>query len=446
LQNRNFRLFATGQLFSMTGAWMQRIAQDWLVLTLTGSAAAVGIATALQFLPTLLFGLVGGAIADRYPKRRVLLATQVGLATMAGSLAILTLSGVVTPGQVYVIAFGLGVVTAVDNPTRQAFVTEMVGPDRLRNAISINSSVFQCGGLIGPAASGLLINAIGPGWSFALNAVSYAAPMISLGLMRERELMTTDRRHGYEATPRRHIREAARQPRILWPIVIVGVFGMFTANLPVTLAAYAKSVFDAGPGLYGVLSAVLALGSVAGALVSARQTTTRLRTLFAFGSALATLCVVASALPGRAAFCVLLFGIGATTLLLLTSANSTVQIAAPDAMRGRIMGLYLLVFIGGAAIGGPVIGFVDQHLGPRYGMLMAGAIPALTIAVIAARLMVTAEMPLQWHIPDRSRLSTVLDSERSKARRISTDGGTPWRHWRYSVARAPSGARFSRRR
>lgn len=388
LRNRNFRLFATGQFFSMTGAWMQRIAQDWLVLTLTGSAAAVGIATALQFLPTLLFGLLGGAIADRYPKRRVLLATQVGMGAMAGSLAVLTLTGAVTPEQVYVIAFGLGLVTAVDNPTRQAFVTEMVGPDQLRNAVSINSSVFQFGGLVGPAASGLLINAIGPGWSFALNAVSYAAPMISLSLMRERELMTAVDRDEHEVQTFRRIRETARQPHILWPTVIVGVFGMFTANLPVTLAAYAKSVFDAGPGLYGLLSAVLALGSVAGALISARQTTTRLRTLFMFGGALATLCLVASVLPGRPAFFVLLFGIGAMTLLLLTSANSTVQLAAPDAMRGRIMGLYLLVFIGGAAVGGPLVGFVDQRLGPRSGMFLAGVLPALTIAVIALRLMV----------------------------------------------------------
>jgi MFS family permease len=172
LRTRNFRLFASGQVVSNTGTWMQRIAQDWLVLSLTGSATAVGITTALQFVPTLMFGLTGGLLADRYPKRRILLATQVGMATMGATLAALTLTGRVQVWHVFVIAFGLGMVTAVDNPTRQSFVNEMVGPDHLRNAISLNASVFQLGALVGPAISGVLINAVGPGYSFALNAIS----------------------------------------------------------------------------------------------------------------------------------------------------------------------------------------------------------------------------------------------------------------------------------
>jgi MFS family permease len=163
-------MFASGQIVSNTGAWVQRIAQDWLVLSITGSATAVGITTALQFLPTLLFGLAGGLIADRYPKRRVLLATQVGMASMAAALAFLTLTHQVAAWHVYVIAFGLGLVTAVDNPVRQSFVNEMVGPDQLRNAISINSSVFQLAALIGPAISGMLISAVGAGYAFAVNA------------------------------------------------------------------------------------------------------------------------------------------------------------------------------------------------------------------------------------------------------------------------------------
>lgn len=177
LHTRNFRLFATGQLFSNTGSWVQRIAQDWLVLSLTGSASAVGITTALQFVPTLLLGLVSGLLADRYSKRTILLCTQVGMASMAAMLAYLTLDHQVQAWHVFIIAFGLGIVTAIDNPTRQAFVNEMVGPEQLRNAISINSSVFQLGGLIGPAVSGALISAVGPGYSFAINAVSYMAPL-----------------------------------------------------------------------------------------------------------------------------------------------------------------------------------------------------------------------------------------------------------------------------
>ena len=190
LRTRNFRLFATGQLCSNIGTWVQRIAQDWLVLSLTGSATDVGITTALQFVPTLLFGLVGGLIADRYPKRRILLATQSGLAAIAGILAVLTLTHEVTAWQVYLVAFGLGLVTAVDNPTRQSFANEMVGPHQLSNAISINSSVFQLGGLVGPAVSGALITAVGPGYSFAINALSYAAPLVALSRMRTSELHT----------------------------------------------------------------------------------------------------------------------------------------------------------------------------------------------------------------------------------------------------------------
>ncbi|MGH3626467.1 MAG: MFS transporter, partial [Sciscionella sp.] len=386
LQSRNFRLFATGQLFSNTGSWVQRIAQDWLVLTLTGSAAAVGITTALQFLPTLLLGLVGGLIADRYPKRKILLATQLGMATMAATLACLTLTHQVAVWHVYLIAFGLGIVTAVDNPTRQSFVNEMVGPDLLRNAISINSSVFQLGGLMGPAISAVLITAVGPGYSFAINALSYLAPYIALSLMRDRELSVLPAVAGGRGQLRDGVRYVLSRPHVLWPTALVGVFGMFTANLPVTLAAYARSVFQSGPGGYGLLSVVVALGSLTGALVSARRPRARLRTLFRFAAMLATFEMLAAVAPGQAAFCVLLAAIGATTLLLFTSANSMVQLAAHDAIRGRVMGVYLLVFVGGAALGGPVLGSIDQHLGPRVGMLLAGAVPAVATGLIAAKL------------------------------------------------------------
>ena len=390
LQTRNFRLFTTGQLFSNTGTWVQRIAQDWLVLSLTGSATAVGVTTALQFLPTLLFGLFGGMIADRYPKRAVLLVTQSALGLIAGVLAALTLAHVVAPWQVYVVAFALGLVTAVDNPTRQSFANEMVGPAQLSNAISINSSVFQLGGLIGPAISGVLISAVGPGYSFAINAASFAAPLAALAMMRPAELRLVE----WDPDGGRQLRDGLRsalhwaltEPRVLWPTVLAGVFGLFTANLAVTLAAYAHSVFHSGPSGYGLLSATVAVGSVAGALVCARLPRPRLRVLLAYGLVLAMLEVVSAAVPGQVPFAVLLVPIGACTLLLLTSTNSVVQTAAHDSMRGRIMGIYLLVFIGGAALGGPLLGFVDEHFGPRSGMLLAGVVPAVAVVLIAAKL------------------------------------------------------------
>jgi MFS family permease len=385
LRTRNFRLFATGQLFSNTGTWVQRIAQDWLVLSLTGSATAVGITTALQFLPTLLFGLYGGLIADRYPKRAVLLVTQSALAVIAGVLAALTLTHVVAAWHVYVVAFALGLVTAVDNPTRQSFANEMVGPAQLANAISINSSVFQLGGLIGPAISGVLISAVGPGYSFAINAASYAAPLTALLMMRPAELrgLEWDRDGGQL---RDGLRYALSEPLVLWPTVLAGVFGLFTCNLPVTLAAYAHSVFHSGPSGYGLLSATLAAGSVAGALVCGRLPRPRLRVLLAYGLVLGALEVASAAVPGPMPFAVLLVPIGACTLLLLTSTNSVVQTAAHDAIRGRIMGIYLLVFIGGAALGGPLLGFVDEHASPRAGMFLAGLVPAVATVLIAAKL------------------------------------------------------------
>ncbi|HET8583854.1 MAG TPA: MFS transporter [Jatrophihabitans sp.] len=386
LHTRNFRLFATGQLVSNTGSWVQRIAQDWLVLSLTGSATAVGITTALQFVPTLLLGMVGGLLADRYPKRRILLCTQVGMATMAALLGGLTLSGEVAAWHVFLIAFGLGMVTAIDNPTRQSFVNEMVGPDHLRNAISLNSSVFQLGGLIGPAVSGVLIGAVGPGWSFVANAVSYVAPFVALSAMRTSELTVLPAVVAQRGQLRDGVRYALRRPDVRWPTLLVGVFGMFTANLPVTLAAYAKSVFHSGPGGYALLSTVVAVGSLSGALVSARRPRSRLRTLLAFGLLLASLDVLASVAPDELAFCALLFGVGASTLLLLTSANATVQLAAHDAIRGRVMGLYLLVFVGGAALGGPLLGGIDERFGPHAGLLVAGLVPAVAIALVAAKL------------------------------------------------------------
>ncbi len=384
LRTRNFRLFATGQIFSNTGTWVQRIAQDWLVLSLTGSATDVGITAALQFLPTLLFGLVGGLIADRYPKRRILLVTQAALGTVAGVLAVLTLTHEVTVWQVWLIAFTLGLVTAVDNPTRQAFANEMVGPAQLSNAISINSSVFQLGGLIGPAISGALISAVGPGYSFAINAASFGAPLVALARMRTSELQPMPRVTAQAGQLRDGLRYARRHGEVLWPTVLAGVFGVFTCNLAVTLAAYARSVFHSGPGGYGLLSAIVAVGSVTGALISARRPRARLRTLLVFGAILACVDMLSAFAPGQVVYCLLLLPVGACTLLLLTSTNSTVQTAASDAIRGRVMGIYLLVFIGGAAVGGPLLGFIDQHLGPRTGMLTAGLVPAIAIALIAA--------------------------------------------------------------
>jgi MFS family permease len=365
---------------------VQRIAQDWLVLSLTGSASAVGFTTALQFLPMVLFGMYGGLLADRYSKRKLLLVTNAAMACFAAVLAVLTISGRIEAWHVYVVAFGLGTVVAVDNPTRQAFVNEMVGPEDLRSAISLNSSVFQLGGMIGPAISGVLISAVGSGYAFAVNAATYVGPAIALCRMRTDQLYLSSRPPVGPGQVATALRYAAKRPHVLWPTVLVGVFGMFTANLAVTLAAYARNDIHAGADGYGLLTSLVAVGSVGGALISARRPRPRIRTLLSIGATLAVLYLLTAAVTSRPVFCALLVPLGGCTLLLLTSTNSTVQLAAQDAIRGRVMALYLLVFIGSAAVGGPLVGAVDQHFGARGGLLLAGVVPGLATALIAVTL------------------------------------------------------------
>ena len=383
---RNYRLFATGQLVSNTGGWVQRIAQDWLVLTITGSATAVGITTALQFLPTLLFGMYGGVIADRYDKRRVLLATNVAMSVLAAALAALTLAHTVSAWHVYLVAFVLGVVTAIDNPTRQSFVNEMVGPEQLRNAISLNASIFQLGALIGPAISGYLINAVGAGYSFAINAISYFAAIVALlridGTLLHRA--AARRRHRRPVGRRCPLRLAAsrravadRDGRRLRHVQHQPAgYPCRLCQIRVPLGAVRLRFADLGGGA----------GLGGGALVSARRGGTRLRALTGIGLVACAILTLAAASAAEWPYLLVLIAVGAGTLLFLTSANSTVQLAATDELRGRVMGLYLLVFIGSGAIGGPLLGAVDEHLGPRVGMLLAGLVPGMVMLLVALRL------------------------------------------------------------
>ncbi|MFI6874732.1 MFS transporter [Streptomyces sp. NPDC050400] len=382
LRERNYRLFFAGRLLVNTGTWVQRIAQDWLVLTLTDSATAVGITTALQFLPTLLFGLTGGWIADRWPKRRVLLITQSTMGLTAAALAALTLSGQVTVWHVYVIACTLGTATAIDEPARQAFVNELVGPHNLRNAIGLNASAWQFGALIGPALSGALMANVGTGYAFAINALTYLAPLGSLLLIRPHELHRSSTPPTSDRRLREALRHLAENRTLLWPILLVGAFGLFTISLPVTLASYAKSVLHADAGGYGLLSAATAAGALVGALIAAHRPHTTQRALFGIGGALAVLYMGASLATGPWALAVFLAPMGATTTLLNTATNTAVQIGAPEAFRGRLMGVYVLVFVGSGALGGPLLGAINETFGPRTALLMAGAVPAICATIL----------------------------------------------------------------
>ncbi|MEU7135539.1 MFS transporter [Streptomyces sp. NPDC046261] len=386
LRVRNYRLFATGQVVSNTGTWMQRIAQDWLVLGLTGSSAAVGITTALQFLPMLLLGLYGGVIADRCPKRPLLLITQGAMAVTGLALGVLTLTGHVQVWHVYLTALALGLVTVVDNPARQAFVVEMVGPDDLRNAVSLNSANFQTARLVGPAVAGALITAVGSGWAFLLNGLSFLAPIAALSLMRAAELHKVDRAPRGKGQLREGLRHVAGRPELIWPIVLVGFIGTFGFNFPIWLTAFVGDVFHGGASTYGLLNTLMAAGSLVGALLAARRGTSRMRMLVGAAAAFGVLEIAAALAPSFWVFAALLVPIGMCGLTINVTANSGLQLASDPALRGRVMSLFMMVFMGGTPLGAPLVGWVTDVYGPRLGFLAGGVVSLLAATGIGLAL------------------------------------------------------------
>ncbi len=385
---RNYRLFFVGQVVSNTGTWMQRIAQDWLVLQLTNSPLAVGITTALQFLPMLLFGLWGGLIADRYPKRTLMLITQSCMGLLAALLAVLTLRGSVQVWQVYVIAFALGVATVVDNPARQTFVNEMVPPRLVRNAVSLNSGNFQLARMLGPALAGIVISVVGSGWAFAGNAVTYLAVLAGLVAMRTGELQRqphADRGPGQIMQGLRYVRS---RPELLWPIVLVFFIGTFGYNFAIILSAYTKNVFHSGADIYGLLNTAIAGGSVAGALLAARRVTGRLALLFGSAAGFGVLLVLLGAAGWFPLFVALLVVTGFLSVTFNTLANSTVQLSTVPELRGRVMSLYMLVFMGGTPLGSVVVGAITERWGAPVALVVSGGVCVLATAgtaLLAAR-------------------------------------------------------------
>jgi MFS family permease len=383
LRIRNYRLFFAGQVVSNTGTWMQRIAQDWLVLSLTGSSTAVGVTTALQFLPMLLFGLYGGVLVDRLPKRPALLVTQSSMAVTGLALAFLTITGHVQVWHVYVAAFAVGLATVVDNPARQSFVSEMVGPDQLQNAVSLNSANFQSARLIGPAVAGVLITGVGTGWAFLFNGLSFVAPIVGLLMMRGRELHTVERAPRGKGQLREGLRYVAGRPDLIWPIVLVGFVGTFAFNFPVYLSAFADDVFAAGAGSYSMFNTLMAVGSVAGALLAARRGTARLRVLTAAAVVFGAIEILASVTPALWMFALLMIPLGLFGMTVNVTANTNIQMATDPAMRGRVMSLYMMVFLGGSPVGAPIVGWITDTYGARVGLAAGGAVAATAAAVIA---------------------------------------------------------------
>ena len=404
LEVRNYRLFASGQVVSLSGTWAQRVAQDWLVLKIThDSGTALGVVTALQFLPVLLFGLYGGLLADRYDKRRLLVGAQAAMGVLALVLGLLDVTGTVELWHVYALAFGLGMASVVDTPTRQAFVSEMVGPRDLPNAVSLNSATFNASRIVGPALAGLAIAQWGTGVVFLANSVSYVAVIV--GLSR----MDTDALHRSQAQPRQkgQVREGLLYVRdrrqLAVPILLVFMVGTFGLNFQITLALVAKTVFDKGPSQFGLLTSAFAFGSLIGALLSARRSAPTPRRMLASALVFGVLEVVVGLAPTFTSMALILVPTGAAVLTFTTTTNALVQLGSDAAVRGRVMALYVLVFLGDTPVGAPLIGVVAEHLGPRASLTFGGVVCALS-AVVAAAMLAEGGLLAQ----SRKRLGTTV--------------------------------------
>jgi MFS family permease len=374
LRIRNYRLFIIGQLISVTGTWMQTVAQTWLVVDLTGSGVDLGITVALQFLPMLLFGMWGGALADRSDKRRLLVAMQA-----AGGLLALILYGLVATGTVelwmiYVLAFALGMVTAIDMPARQAFVIEMVGPDEVPNAVGLNSAMYNSGRILGPAAAGVTIAVLGVAPAFLANAVSYIAVIVALVMMRPDELFRREPVERRRGDVRAGLLYAWREPTLRSTLLLVGVLGMFGFNFIVVLPLLAKFTFGGDAGLYSVFTALMAFGSLAGALVSASRSKPTSALLVGSGLAFSALVLLTAVAPTAWMAAIVLVGVGMAMMLFMATANTTLQLNSDPAMRGRVMALYGLLFLGTTPVGGPVMGWIAEAWGPRVGLAIGGAL------------------------------------------------------------------------
>ena len=351
---------------------MQTVAAIWLVLSLTGSGVAVGLTTALQFLPMLLFGAWGGLLADRMSKRRLLIFTQALMAIPAIGLFAVTAAGVAQPWMVYLAVFGMGLVNAVDNPTRQSFVIEMVGADRVVNAVSLNSVIVQAARLVGPAIAGLLIAGFGVVPCFALNALTFVAMIFALWRMDPRGLQAAPVAARERGAIRAGLRYVRATPELAVPLALMALVGTLGFNFQVVLPLLAKFSFDGGATTYGILVSAMAVGSLVGALVNGAHGRTGPRLIGAGALAFGVLALLSAIMPTLALEIPMLAGLGAAAVIFAATINSTLQLAVSPEMRGRVMALYSVVFLGSTPIGGPLVGWLSQAYDPRVALLLAG--------------------------------------------------------------------------
>ena len=373
LRNRNYRLYFVGQTISVSGTWMQNLAQAWLILELTHkNGTALGIVTALQFLPMLLFGVWGGVLADRFDKRRLLFGTQIAAGCLALALGIIVTAGVAAVWNVYLLAFLLGFVNVVDNPARQTFVLEMVGRDQLQNAVSLNSVVMNSARVVGPAIGGVLIDLFGVGPCFYVNAASYVAVIVALRMMDTSQLQRMPTVERAKGQLRDGLRYAWSERLVRIPLLMMAVIGTLAFNFQVVIALMTTKVFDTGAGGFGVLLAIMGIGAVLGGLSMATRRGVSYRRLLVLATAMGVMIMLAAAAPTLGTEAVAVFLMGASAFAFIAVANTTIQLTARPDMRGRVMALYAIAFLGSTPIGGPLVGWISQQWGPRLGFAIGG--------------------------------------------------------------------------
>lgn len=385
LRYYNYRLWFGAALVANVGTWMQRVAQDWLVLTVLTdhSGVAVGVVTALQFAPVLFLSAWAGVVSDRVDRRKLLMFTQTALGVLALALGLLVLSGKAELWHVYIFATLLGCVTAFDNPVRQTFVAEMVPAEKLSNAVGLNSAGFNAARLVGPGLAGLLIAAFGPGWMFVINGLTFAAVIFAMTRMRVDELNRLPIAPRAKGQIREGLRYVKNRSDIIVIMVVVCVVSTFGLNFQLTSAVMATEEFGKGAGEYGVLGSILAIGSLAGALLAARRERPRVRLVVGSAFAFGVTSGIMALMPSYELYAVSSILVGLCSLTLLTAANTTIQLGTDPAIRGRVMSLYIMVLMGATPLGSPLVGWIGEVWGARWS-IGVGAIASILVSVGAA--------------------------------------------------------------